>query len=876
MSNDDLGAPWPVMRGNPQNTGRSPLTGKARPGGRQELRSHDTWGTINATPVLGPGDVIFVGSANDNFYVFDPHAEPGSSGNPQVYGTENIIDSAACILARNRVFFASGAFTIFEIDPASRAIVPISLATKPVWSPSSIAWLEANIVSSKDGRLYAGCDNFYMYCVDPGSGDPGGPKAAVAWATLTGLFIWSACAFSHPDQARVYFTAADNHLYALDAGTGAIYWSHDVGNLCTSSPAFVDGTLLFGCFDGKVYAVRDGGARAEPLWEFPTGGLIYASPAVAADGTLYIASSDGVLYALDTLDVQRGRPRLKWAFFLGLPAFSSAAIGPDPEDPGSYLVYVGSGNGLLYALEPGGRRRWSFDISTLEHDRPDLDPAFWPLYRYPAINSSVAAGLDGIATATSGGKILYAGYGFYRKQPTPPGVDLRPQDDYYADLAGGPQMYYVSPAGVMSRRPASQLDSARLFSGQPVSFRALARQGPDASRSGFEALDTTRPVSVKLDGQDVPPGADGASYFRVSADRTTVHVFPELAQPGQTTRSVEISASAVGGREVKTRLTADLRRVPDAPPLAELAGRRFAVNKMAVWSPFVIPALDQVGIASIEIPVTVLAVARDAASERFVAYGYESFGKGSAKAPVRQLRYLFQGQYREGNFSLEARDCYFELTAIPAAVDRLRLSGTIGRSGLPFGAALSLEYRPTKWSLLRWLLDYVTLWRSSIPSGGGQEIRWLERVAPLCERLVTGELVAPWQLLDRHDGFVWMGTYSTAKPPDDPAWDLVDARLSWEGLHRGPGKLTLTAKVLYPQTTAAQAVTDAADPVVGIVLHDDAKAIVADYSHVDVEARVDGREKTLTATLWIGQEVPAGTQAVALLGLRPVAAHAFA
>jgi len=63
-----------------------------------------------------------------------------------------------------------------------------------------------------------------------------------------------------------------------------------------------------------------------------------------------------------------------------MPSFSSAALGPDPENPGgnNYLIYVGTGNGEVLALQPDGARRWSFDISTFYQPDPahPMDPAF--------------------------------------------------------------------------------------------------------------------------------------------------------------------------------------------------------------------------------------------------------------------------------------------------------------------------------------------------------------------------------------------------------------------------------------------------------------------------------------------------------------------
>lgn len=37
----------------------------------------------------------------------------------------------------------------------------------------------------------------------------------------------------------------------------------------------------------------------EKKWEFLTGGVVYSSPAIGTDGTIYVGSGDGKLYAIN-------------------------------------------------------------------------------------------------------------------------------------------------------------------------------------------------------------------------------------------------------------------------------------------------------------------------------------------------------------------------------------------------------------------------------------------------------------------------------------------------------------------------------------------------------------------------------------------------
>lgn len=57
-----------------------------------------------------------------------------------------------------------------------------------------------------------------------------------------------------------------------------------------------EGTVYIGSVDGKMYAV---GKDGKLLWEYQTGNKISeASPAIGPDGTLYFTSMDGYLYAI--------------------------------------------------------------------------------------------------------------------------------------------------------------------------------------------------------------------------------------------------------------------------------------------------------------------------------------------------------------------------------------------------------------------------------------------------------------------------------------------------------------------------------------------------------------------------------------------------
>ncbi|HET6383000.1 MAG TPA: PQQ-binding-like beta-propeller repeat protein [Armatimonadota bacterium] len=93
------------------------------------------------------------------------------------------------------------------------------------------------------------------------------------------------------------------------------------------------------------------GSRARGIlkWAFRTGGRVRSSPAVSGDGVVYVGSENGFVYAVDSTT---GEQR----FAVPIP---DAASSPGVEGPDG-TVFVGTANGFLHAADSGtGDLRWS-------------------------------------------------------------------------------------------------------------------------------------------------------------------------------------------------------------------------------------------------------------------------------------------------------------------------------------------------------------------------------------------------------------------------------------------------------------------------------------------------------------------------------------
>jgi outer membrane protein assembly factor BamB len=179
-----------------------------------------------------------------------------------------------------------------------------------------------------------------------------------------------------PQHTGVYQTGGVDHFTRVK-------WSFHTHGYVVSSPAIADGTVYVGSNDGNLYAVD--AASGTQKWKFRTGSRVASSPAVS-DGIAYFGSYDGNFYAVDT-----ATGHVKWKFktagerrFAGTHLHGTQPVAetmPDPFDV--YLsspvlshgaVYFGSGDGNVYSLDAAtGSMNWTFKTGDVVHASPAID-----------------------------------------------------------------------------------------------------------------------------------------------------------------------------------------------------------------------------------------------------------------------------------------------------------------------------------------------------------------------------------------------------------------------------------------------------------------------------------------------------------------------
>jgi len=170
------------------------------------------------------------------------------------------------------------------------------------------------------------------------------------------------------------------HVYALDASTGAVLWKLSGGNWETTTPAVANGIAYVGCDPGSLCAFD--ASTGVLLWEYTAGGNSSVSPPAAADGVVYlgsvltIARENRVIY-LNALDARTGT--LLWRRSVTASSKETTQGLLSTPAIANGIVYIGSGyvsptTGRLYAFDASaGVFLWQYSFAgTLDHTSPSV------------------------------------------------------------------------------------------------------------------------------------------------------------------------------------------------------------------------------------------------------------------------------------------------------------------------------------------------------------------------------------------------------------------------------------------------------------------------------------------------------------------------
>lgn len=303
-----------------------------------------TKGAIVSSPAVASG-VVYAGSADGGLYAveaatgklrwrFDAHGDVNSS--PAVAGDtvyvvslDGSLYAVATATGKQRWSFA----TLGEHRFTATGVLGLRPSTEIMPDPWDFYLSSPTVVG---GIVYFGSGDGHIYAVDAGTG-------ALRWSYKTGDVVHSSPAVS---GGTVYAGSWDTYFYALNAATGELKWKFKTGQDPTThvmagipgSAVVANGAIYFGCRDANLYALD--ATTGALKWKAPNdGSWVIASPAVA-DGVVYYTTSDS--HRFQALDANTGKV-LYW-IPTSVYSFSSPAIaGSD--------AYFGTFDGQLHGVD---------------------------------------------------------------------------------------------------------------------------------------------------------------------------------------------------------------------------------------------------------------------------------------------------------------------------------------------------------------------------------------------------------------------------------------------------------------------------------------------------------------------------------------------
>jgi outer membrane protein assembly factor BamB len=317
---------------------------------------------IRSSPAIGQDGTIYFGSLNDTLYALNPNGTLKWS-----YSTNRDIYSSPAIGSDGTIYFGSYDFYFYALKPDGslkwRYDAGTSISSSPAIGPDGTIYFGQMVgeyspgyfnALNQDGTLkWRYPTNSDIYC-SPSIGQDGtiyfgtfsmenetylyafNPDGTIKWR-YPSVNIRSSPAIS--SDGTVYFVTWDYHLYALNSD-GTLRWIYSQ----SSMQFYRELSPILGA-DGTIYAADYEWLNAIN----PDGTLKWhaeiapkSTSTIGSDGTIYCASN-GSLCAFN-LDGTR-----KWTLGGIISRISSPAIGFDGT------IYIGTYDGYLYAVQGSGQ-----------------------------------------------------------------------------------------------------------------------------------------------------------------------------------------------------------------------------------------------------------------------------------------------------------------------------------------------------------------------------------------------------------------------------------------------------------------------------------------------------------------------------------------
>jgi len=247
--------------------------------------------------------------------------------------------------------------------------------------PGTVRWrttgysgeVKGSVAVGFNSDLYVGSSSDTLYSFSP--------LGALKWKFATRGPIRSSPLVGNNED--VFVTSEDGRLYGLDSDGHQLWQAYQTNASLRSSPTLgVEGVIFFGDSNGNMHAVSSfNGASIGGNWPVAVTNVpIVAPPVIAQDRTVFVAATDGYVYALSSEGVvlwhsQENIGSVMVGMALVEKVISTTLASGVIVEEAINVIYAVSNSGKIYSLSGvDGRVRWSENLAGPLRSGPVVGP----------------------------------------------------------------------------------------------------------------------------------------------------------------------------------------------------------------------------------------------------------------------------------------------------------------------------------------------------------------------------------------------------------------------------------------------------------------------------------------------------------------------
>jgi outer membrane protein assembly factor BamB len=325
---------WPMFQYDIRHTGQSPY---GKPGTWYKEKWYielDSW--CDSSPVIDKNGTIYIGSS---WYLFAINPNGTLKWKYKTWGN---IDSAPALAEDGTIYAGSNEGYLYAISPNG---------TKK-WKTSVGGWSTSPVID-ENGTIYTGSTNGRIYAINP--------NGTKKWSYKTDYYIFCSPVI---DNDTLYCGSYDTYIYAIYKNNGTLKWRYNTPEWCFSLAIGNDNTIYCGQRYDYLFAIKPNGTLK---WRKKLGNFLIASPAIAEDGTIYAIADDYAWLDRSHIYSINSDGTINWKY-----TYYDADIVSSPAIDKYGIIYIGTRDGWLLALNPDCNLRWSFQALENLHSSPAI------------------------------------------------------------------------------------------------------------------------------------------------------------------------------------------------------------------------------------------------------------------------------------------------------------------------------------------------------------------------------------------------------------------------------------------------------------------------------------------------------------------------